>query len=275
MPVCADDRGITIEIRLYHHQKKIEFLYDMIKLPVISAEGVYIAFPLKLEKGKLAFEVQGAVVYPGINQLEGTSSDWNTIQNFAAVKGENAQIVFVSNEIPLVQFGAMNTGRYYYRLKPKTNHIYSWVLNNYWVTNFKASQEGELQWTYSITSSDDNSDLFATHFGWGDRVPLKSRIIMPAKGNVKTKLVSRSLLHIDVPNLLLVNSAPSADNKGIVLHLREIEGDHAILDIRRLMEETGASSIQEVNILEEELAELNAPLLMEHFETKFIKLNFD
>lgn len=275
MPVCADERGVNIEIRLYHYKKKIEFLYSMIKLPITTPEGVYVAFPFKLDEGKLAFEAQGGVVYPGINQLEGSSSDWNTIQNFAAVKGNKSQIVFVSDETPLVQFGAINTGRYYYRLKPQTNHIYSWVLNNYWVTNFKASQAGELQWTYSITSSADNSDMFATKYGWSERVPLKSRIMLPTTGIKETDLVNRSLVNINVPNLLLVNTSLSLDEKGIILHMREVEGDHAILDIRRLLEETGATSAQEVNILEEELSELSAPLLIEHFETKFIKLNFD
>ena len=274
MPICTDEKGVTIEVRLYHYQKKIEFLYQMIKLPVSSPESIYIAFPFDLDGGKLTYEAQGGIVYPGINQLEGSSSDWNAIQNFATVKGNKSQIVFVSSEIPLVQFGAINTGRYYYRLKPATNHIYSWVLNNYWVTNFKASQGGELQWTYSITSSADHSDMFATKFGWGDRVPLKSRIMFPTQGTTKTELVSRSLINIDVPNLLLVNTSLSADGKGVILHLREVEGKHAILDIRRLLEETNASSVLEVNILEEELSLLKAPLLIEHYETKFIKLNF-
>ena len=275
MPVCADERGVQIEIRLYHFQKKIELLYSMVKLPVFTPEGVYVAFPFKLDGGKLAFEAQGGVVYPGVNQLAGSSADWNTIQNFAAVKSDEAQIVFVSNDIPLVHFGDINIGRYYYRLKPETNHIYSWVLNNYWVTNFKASQQGELRWTYSITSSTDRSDMFATRFGRGQRVPLLSRVMMPSIGAATTELVSRSLIDLDVPNLLLVNTTPSMDGKGIVLHLREVEGDHAILDARRLQEETGANSIEEVNVLEEKLSLLTAPLLIEHYETRFIKLTFD
>jgi alpha-mannosidase len=274
MPVCADERGVTIEIRLHHHQKKIEFLYRMIKLPNTSPEAVYVAFPFYLENGQLAFEAQGGVVYPGINQLEGSSADWNTIQNFAAVRNEDAQILLVSDEIPLVQFGDINTGRYYYRLKPKTNHIYSWVLNNYWVTNFKASQEGELRWSYSITSAADNSDTYATQFGWGERVPLKSRVLFPTKDLEKSALTDRSFINIDVPNLLLVNATPSLDGQGIILLLRELEGDHAILDVGRLMEETGATAVYEVNVLEEELKTLTRPVLIEHFETMFVKLDF-
>jgi len=275
MPVCAGRQGVQVEIRLYHKQKKIELLYQMVKLPVYTPEGVYVAFPFKLDGGRLAFEAQGGVVYPGVNQLAGTSADWNTIQNFAAVKSEKAQIVFVSKDIPLVHFGDINIGRYYYRLKPKTNHIFSWVLNNYWVTNFKASQQGELRWSYSITSSADHSDMFATRFGRDERVPLVSRVLMPSSSASNTGLTSRSLLDLNVPNLLLVNTTPSMDGKGIILHLREVEGAHAILDTRRLQEETGAISIAEVSVLEEELSQLIAPLLIEHYETRFIKLTFD
>jgi alpha-mannosidase len=155
------------------------------------------------------------------------------------------------------------------------NHIYSWVLNNYWVTNFKASQQGELRWTYSITSSSDNSDMFSTKFGWGDRVPLLSRVMPPSHKSANTTLTSRSFINLDAPNLLLVNIVPSLDGKGIILHVREVEGDHAILDIRRLIEETKAISIHEVNVLEEELAVLTSDLMIEHYETKFIKLNFE
>jgi len=209
MPVCAGRSGVEIEIRLYHVEKKMEMLYRMVKLPVYTPEAVYVAFPFKLDGGKLAFEAQGGVVYPGVNQLAGSSSDWNTIQNFAAVKGEKSQIVFVSKDIPLVHFGDINIGRYYYRLNPKTNHLYSWVLNNYWVTNFKASQQGELRWSYSFTSSDDPSDSFATRFGKGERVPLLSRVMMSEAGADEANGESRSLLDLGVPNLLLVNATPS------------------------------------------------------------------
>ncbi len=99
--------------------------------------------------------------------------------------------------------------------------------------------------------------------------------MLPTKGVDETELVSRSLINLDLPNLLLVNTSLSLDGSGIILHCREVEGDHAILDIRRLLEETGATSIQEVNVLEEELSVLSTPLLIEHYETKFIKLNFN
>ncbi|NNF33903.1 MAG: hypothetical protein HKN68_07330, partial [Saprospiraceae bacterium] len=275
LPGTVDERGLNLEIRLFKSEKKIDFLYDMIKLQQYDPEGIYVAFPFHLEDGKLSFEVQGGVVSPGKNQMPGSASDWNTIQNFASVKNDDHQIVYVSNEIPLVQFGDLNIGRYYYKLDPVTNHIYSWVLNNYWVTNFKASQQGELKWTYSITSTDDTSDRFAMQYGRNNRTPVPVRLILPGEDDMDQAKGYETLIDLGVPNLLAVNLSPSLDEKGIILQLRETDGDHAILDIRRIKEETGAISIQEVNVLEEVLGELTGPLLIEHYDTRFIKLNFE
>lgn len=271
VPGCADDRGVNIEIRLYHQDKRIEFLYDMHKLPVTDPEAVYVAFPFKLdEQAEIDFEVQGGTVSPGLNQLEGTASDWNTIQNFASVRGKSGQIVFCSNDIPLVQFGDINSGHFYYRYQPKTEHIYSWVLNNYWTTNFRASQEGEIKWHYSITSSSDNSNAFASRFGWGSRIPMQTRVI--PQGKTKATISAKSVLNINIPNLLLVNSRPSLTDGGVILQVRETEGKHAIVDINKIKLETGITSILEVNALEEEIQNLDEPFLIEHFETKFLKL---
>ncbi|MBD0779876.1 glycosyl hydrolase family 38 [Maribacter sp. ANRC-HE7] len=273
IPECAEASGVTIEIRLYNHTKEIELLYNMRKLAKTDPEGVYIAFPFTADNnGKLAFEVQGGVVEPGENQIGGSASDWNTIQNFAAVKSNNSQIVFSSNDIPLVQFGDINTGRYYYKNHPKNGHIYSWVLNNYWTTNFKATQFGELDWKYQITSSADNSNTFATKFGWGNRVPLVTRT-NSGKLNATTKQESKSFIDLNtVDNLLLVSSRLTPEGDGILLHLRETDGDHAILDITKLLQNPNIKSVYEVNVLGEELQKLTSPLLIEHFEAKFILL---
>ncbi len=63
LPICSDDRGVNIEIRLYNVEKRIELLYDMHKLPVTDPEAVYVAFPFGFdEKSSIEFEVQGGIV---------------------------------------------------------------------------------------------------------------------------------------------------------------------------------------------------------------------
>ncbi|NJX14388.1 glycoside hydrolase family 38 C-terminal domain-containing protein [Tamlana crocina] len=274
LPECAEESsGITLEIRLHHHKKEIEFLYNMKKLDIIEPEGLYVAFPFANENAQLVFEAQGGPVRPGIDQLAGSASDWNTIQNYASVKSDDSQILFCSEDTPLVQFGGINTGRYYYKNPVKNKgHIYSWVLNNYWVTNFRASQFGELNWRYQITSSENKSNTFATKFGWGNRVPFVSKA-NSGKEKSKNNQISESLIDLGlVDNLLLVHARPTENNDGVILHLRETEGDHAILDINKILENSGINEVYLVNSLGEIIKKLTAPFLVEHFETRFILL---
>jgi len=99
--------------------------------------------------------------------------------------------------------------------------MYSWVMNNYWVTNFLASQQGELRWSYALTSSPDPSDALATRWGWSQKIPLLARVL-PAGGK-RHGTPRRSLLEID-GDVLLVGARPAPDGKSILLHLREIGG---------------------------------------------------
>lgn len=259
VPGCADSEGIHCEIRLYNHEKKVEFHYSMKKLAVTDPEGVYVAFPFDLEDGKLVYEVAGGTVEAGKDQIPGSASDWQGIQNFVTLRNNETQIVFVSPEIPLVHLGDINLGKFDPLDGPRypaSNNIFSWVLNNYWTTNFLASQKGELKWSYQITTSSDASNLFATRFGWENRIPMLTRIF-PAGAN-DTSLIPRSFTAANLSHLLLVCSTPSADNKSIIMQFREVNGkadsvivESVLLSSISLAMATRAISVSEVNVIGE------------------------
>lgn len=269
-PICADSHGVNLEIRLYKKEKKIEFIFNMYKLPVFEPEAVYIAFPFKLTDSKLFFEVQGGIIEPGKDQLPGTSSDWNVIQNFACIKNNENQIIFGSEEIPLVHLGGLNMGKFSYYSNPEKPHIFSWVLNNYWTTNFKASQEGELKWSYYITSTDNESNSHATRFGWSSRIPFLARVL-PAGKNTEL-LSTKSLLDIDYPNILLINARPSIDGNGVILLLRETSGQSTEIDINELLINNKYKNATVVNALEYELKPVNSKIVFKPNEAKFVRL---
>lgn len=272
LPGCADDRGITCEIRLYKKEKRIEFNYSLFKLPVTSAEAIYVAFPFSLPESHLLFEAQGGMVVPGRDQLEGTSSDWNTIQSFASVRGSGSQILFSSVQMPLVQFGGINTGKYDYISNPKHPWIFSWPMNNYWTTNFRALQEGEHKWTYSVTSTVDLSNVSATRFGWNNQVPMVTRV-QPA-GNSDIPMESVSFFDLETPGVLLVSYRPSLDGSGIVLHLREVNGSTLSIPSASILKKNSAKSITEVNVTEGKIAEAGKEIVLNPYEVKFIKIQF-
>ena len=96
LAACSGENAISCEIRLFKMIKKIEFCFSMKKIAVSDPEAVYIAFPFSLKESQLVWESSGGNVIAGKNQLEGSASDWDGIQNFVSVRNSSAQLVFIS-----------------------------------------------------------------------------------------------------------------------------------------------------------------------------------
>jgi hypothetical protein len=223
-------KGYSFEIRLYNTEKQIEIVCSITKKSIIDPESFYIAFPFNLKDGKHFTEVQGGIIETGKDQIKGSSNDWYTVQNFTSVRNEKAQVVIGCTEMPLMQFGAINTGRYRAGAMPQSTHIFSWPMNNYWVTNFNADQRGGHTWTYYLTTSDDISGTFASQFGWGSRVPFLTRIL-PGQGTGDNK-AEGSFIEGWPANVLLISARPLDDGKTILFHLRETGGKEALLNLK-------------------------------------------
>ena len=261
--------SMKVEIRLYNVEKRIELVYQMRKQRSYEPEAYYVAFPFNLQNGKIIYQAQGGLVTPGETQLPGSASDWQTIQNFAAIRNNKGQIIFGSSEAPLVQFGDFNLGKWQNLTKIEKPHIYSWVMNNYWFTNFRASQEGEFRWSYYLTSKKGKSNIAAVHFGMNSNTPLVPRVLLPAKGS--NKAANISTLNLNAPNVALITARPSYYDNSVILHLREIEGKSATLNLNGRMK--NMKSIDEVNVIEELMKKDVTEINFEPFEVKFVRLN--
>ncbi len=210
------------EIRLFNTDKRIELAYFIEKKLVIDPEAIYIAFPFNLPDGQLAFDVPGGEVRAGIDQVPGSSSDWNTVQSYARLYNDQTQILLSSCEIPLMQFGGINTGRYIAGAEPENTHIYGWPMNNYWTTNFNADQHGGITWAFTITSLDNNTMAEAVRFGREIQTPLLPRVL-PGNGNGHESW-QKSFITGWPENILLVSAIPDVEAKSAIFHVREVEG---------------------------------------------------
>jgi len=268
-PACSGDEAVRYEIRLFNVAKRIEFHFSCRKKGGTDPEGLYVAFPFGLRDGEFAYEAQGALVVPGVDQLPGSASDWHTVQNFLRLRNDAIQVVMGSDEIPLVQFGGINLGEFRYVAKVELPHVYSWVMNNYWTTNFRAELGGEFRWHYFLTSMTDRSHAAAARFGWGSRVPFLSRVL-PA-GPVRGEPVARSFLGPVPENLHLVACRPAAGGQGLILHWRETAGVATSLDVRKLLKGTPFSDFSVVNIIGEKLEAVASEVTFGPLEVRFLK----
>lgn len=258
-----------LEIRLFNTAKRIDLLYSIEKKLVTDPEGIYIAFPFTLENGQIAFNVPGGEVRAGIDQIPGSSNDWNTVQHYARLSNEDAQVILCSPEIPLMQFGGINTGRYQAGALPETTHIFGWPMNNYWTTNFNADQHGGHEWTYVISSCKGNNVIEAAKFGWGIRAPFLTRVL-PGGGNGE-EIWEGSFITGWPDNLLLICAMPSSNGLSAIFHVRELAGESCYFNL--LDGRTGKTlhSVQ-TDVTGNPLA--NGSLELKPYESRFFRVNF-
>ncbi|MCB9854505.1 MAG: hypothetical protein H6818_02375 [Phycisphaerales bacterium] len=273
LPFCEGPGGVRCEIRLFHTEKRLELHYTLQKRRNFSPEAIYVAFPFGPDDGQILYETLGGIAEPARDILPGAASDWQTMQSFAAVKwpaGSSAvgQILMSSDEIPLVQFGEINLGKFQRVTRVNKPHIFSWVMNNYWTTNFKASQEGEFRFSYALTSTSSVARGSATRFGWAHRVPFLGRLLT-GEGNAR-RLESKSVFSMDVAGLILVAARPDTSSHGIVLHLREVEGSPVALETSAWTLLGEPAQVREINVLGQAKGEAQPIVRFRPFEPKFL-----
>ena len=266
-------RGLEWEIRLYHNTKLIEFQYLGRKEILTSPEALYVTFPVSLPGSRIVFETIGGSLDQG-SQLPGSSTDWNVAQDYVSVRNPTAQIVLVSNEIPLWQFGGFNMGKFVRNPEPVRPWLNSWVMNNYWTTNFRAFQEGDFHWSYRLTTMRDTSGAAASRFGRGMRNPFLSRTLPPASGSV-TDPVFQAVAISGAPNVVLVDSRPSPDQPGsVLLNIREMNGQPGSMAIDSKIPSRPIRKMVRVNIRGEEIGLPLKEFRLAPYEQQFIRIDY-
>ncbi|OFY51143.1 MAG: hypothetical protein A2X22_09570 [Bacteroidetes bacterium GWF2_49_14] len=270
---AGSPKGVELEIRLYKNVKKVEFKYMARKLIITDPEALYVAFPFSLPDSRIVFETIGGTLEQG-QQLPGSSSDWNAAQNFVSVRGKKGQIIIVSNEVPLWQFSDFNMLKYERYPKPGKTWLYSWVMNNYWTTNFRAFQEGGFSWGYQITSSADTTITFATKYAWNERNPFPTRAL-PAGAKEWKSPTMETLKVSGSANALLVNCRPVFTKKGtVLLHFRELEGLPAEVKLSSSVPGKSIRRMVEVNTTGKQIGQPLASIVLKPFEVRFIEVDF-
>jgi alpha-mannosidase len=265
--------GFGCQVRLYETEKRLELIYSARKSPITDPEAMYIAFPFAMGHGHILYECQGGLVTPGTGQIPRSASDWQAVQNYAVIKGDQGQIVWGSTEIPLVQLGDINLGKWQEQTKIEKPHIYSWIMNNYWYTNFLAKQEGEFTWRYYLASQKEQDSAAAARFGWGSAIPLVARILPPGHSDdQKPGFVGLK----EMPaNLLVVCARPLFDGKGLIMQMRETAGQTARVSIAGLLPARKQIKASLVNVLDEVLQPIGEELIIGPQEMKMVKLEWE
>ena len=224
--------SIQTEIFLSDSEKSILITYRLHKDRVLTRESAYIAFPFAVENPQFAYGSQAAWVNPAKDELAGGSREWYVPTTWASVHSQQVAATVVPLDAPLLNFGDIVRGNWPAEFKPQSSTVFSWLMNNYWGTNFPAWQGGDFTFRYAITSHSQFDPRSLTRFALNALTPLE-RDDVPASQDA-SPLPNReaSLLEITNPGVTLLTWKRAEDGDGTVLRLQEVAGEPSEVNIR-------------------------------------------
>jgi len=222
---------IRQQVRLYNELKMADLSNVVTKEEVFDPEGVYFAFPFDVPSPEIRFQIANGVMRPGKDQLTYSCQDFYAIQNWADVAGRDFGVVLAPLEAPLILAGGLNAYQWADRINFTSGHLYSWVMNNYWICNFRAGQAGTMPFRYRLTSYSGAHDAVrATQFAWQPFYPPIVTWLKPG-GQDKPPL-SQSLVAIEGdPAVISCVKLAEADD-AIIVRLLEMSGKPACSTLR-------------------------------------------
>jgi len=208
--------GISSEIRLYEGVGRIDILNTIDKSLVYDPEAVLYRFPFNIPAPQIRVDVPWGSFEPETDQIPGSSKNYMSAGNWVDIHNENVGVTFVTVDVPMVQFGEIRTDAivtgWMDRFEPSAT-LFSYVMNNYWETNYKAGQEGFHEFRYSIRPHTGFDEASADRFANEVAQPL---VLVPTAFIAPKPELPFS---IDAVSTIVTRLATAPDGNGYFLRL--------------------------------------------------------
>ena len=229
---------IETELLLFDGAKKIEFRYRVKKDAVTAKEAVYFAFPVAAARPSFAFALQQGWIDPAKDVWRGGSLEWFTVQDWMEAGDDGMHVGVIPVDAPLASFGDINRGEWPAEFHPKSATMFSYAMNNYWHTNYRAAQGGEFTFRYVMTSAAGLDAAALTRLSEESMRPAEvNHVVSQDKpGNPERPLpaVGTGFLEADAKDVVLETWKRAEDGNGSILRLRETAGTAATVRLRFL-----------------------------------------
>jgi len=206
------------ELRVIDGIERVDIINIIDKKNICEQEAVHLAFPFKVPEGVMRMEIPWAVVSPEIDQLPGACKNYFTVQRWVDVSNAEYGLTWATPDAPLIEVGAITndprgkTVGWIESIEPSTT-LYSYVMNNYWETNYKASQEGPTTFRYSIEPHNGFDPGKAAKFGTGQSQPL---IAVPVDKNMP---IPDSIFEVEPESIIVTALKPNSDGNAWIVRL--------------------------------------------------------
>ncbi len=213
--------SLAQQIILFNDLDKIEIKDIIDKKKDYNKENIRFMFPFNIKNPVSRINLAWAVIEPEKDQLKGANRNYFTVQHWIDVSNKQKGITLATVDAPLFEFGGMNAEAWmaspdkeWYTHTSSSALGYSWVMNNSWHTNFKASQKGIADFKYYLRPHNNFDYLSAYKFGIENSQPL--RVIF----SEKTIKNYSPIIKLDPSSSLVITIIEAArDGKSLIVRI--------------------------------------------------------
>ena len=227
---------IETEVILFNGQKKIEFINHVHKTEVYTKEAVYFAFPLAMEHPQFRYEIQNGFVDPSRDQLPGAGKEWFSVQHWVAAEQGGVTAALVPVDASLVALGDIVRGTWPVEFGQRPGTIFSYVMNNYYFTNYAAGQGGDFTFRYVLTTGNGLDPAYLSRLGREEMSPLEVDQITSqdkALNSVRPlDSAQASFLQVRQPDVVLETWKVAEDGQGTILRFVEVGGKESTAEVQ-------------------------------------------
>jgi hypothetical protein len=238
-------------VTLHADSPMIDLSAQFLKQDVRTPEAVYFVFPLALPEGWRAhFDTAAIPVELDAEQIAGTCRDWVTVDSFVSVHQPGFGVTLYCPDAPMVQIGGFNWARKQPVIPREKNPLLlAWPLNNYWETNFRASQPGLIRLRYSLCTFSQFNPARAVLEGQQARNPPITHLVLndaaPRQGR---------FLDVQGQDVIVTHIKPAEDGQGMIVRLVNLGEQPA--SVRLALPGSALASAWRCGILEDKESKL-------------------
>lgn len=216
-------------VRLYRDRNLILFANRIEKQAVRAKEAIYFAFPFNAPGGVLRADVTGGVMQLENDQAPGASRDWISMQDTAAAVSHDYSILFYTPDAPLIAPEGLRVNTFQKKLPLQNTTLFSYIMNNYWHTNYVAEQGGEFLFRYAVAGAPRRvKDSEIVNFATAPDNPLASYRLPVSQ----TGMDQNALVQITPDTVRVLGVKTAEKGSGLIVRMQEMDGAQTRVTIK-------------------------------------------
>ena len=214
--------SITSIVTLYDELPWIDIENRIVKTPALEKEALYIAFPFAFTKPVVDVEVPLGRMTVDRDQQPGSCRDWYCHTHWVWLHEGSDGVLWSGPDTPLFTLNDLFRGAWRRSIVPDGT-LFAYTMNNYWHTNYAASQGGPVTFRYRISLLAPGDAAEPVRRGWAACDPLH---VSPSYTNDRPgPLIAkdRALFYAD-KGMMVVGAKAADDGDGVIVKLLDVAG---------------------------------------------------